>query len=90
MLEAEARERQRTAGAKNLDNFNKGLVGTKRSQLDSAEPRTIQTAAKAVGISPATVKRMKRITNEAPELVEKVLFPPSGSVALNGKYLPDP
>lgn len=38
-LAAEAKERQRAAGEKNLENHNKGLVAIKRCELDTTVTR---------------------------------------------------
>jgi hypothetical protein len=71
MYEAEARERQRLAGAKNLENFNNGLVTPGLEQLGKAPaPRaktSVEQAADAFGISKHVVADIKSIAKNAPE-----------------------
>ena len=63
MLEEEAKERQRLAGEKNLENYNNNLVAAEPQQLVGEEPkgRAAEQAAALVGASSRNVYRVKKI-----------------------------
>lgn len=68
LLEAEARERQRRA----LKEGPKPPLGSLDPNGDSHHGRSNEQAAASVGVSAPTVKRMKRLKEQAPEMYEQV------------------
>lgn len=70
---AEAKERQKAAGAQNLANYNNGLVMEKIPELAKGEdppkpaPTAVELAGAAVGVNPRYVHDAKKISEVAPE-----------------------
>ncbi|HCE68367.1 MAG: hypothetical protein A2X82_06945 [Geobacteraceae bacterium GWC2_55_20] len=72
LLEAEAKERQRLAGASHTGNQHTGITKLEVVQLvaqpPEPSPRSIEAAAKAVGVNKKYVADMKTIARVAPML----------------------
>jgi hypothetical protein len=89
LLAEEAKERQKEAGAKNLESFKNGdsLVSEKIHELtQDSEPdkpqerRTDSKIAKTFGTNQNYVSKAKKVKEHAPELLSKVA---SGEMDLN-------
>ena len=72
MLEAEAKERQRAHGGTAPGKPKEESLVPLVEQVIEPTPRSIEAAAKAVGVNKQYVSDMKTIAREAPEKVEQI------------------